>query len=186
MLINNKNNNEITTIKMNEKNLQQVKSIKYLGVIIDDKLDFKENFDYVCEKVSKKVSFLGRISKKLDFTTKILIYITCIAPHIDYCSTILLLNTDTELQRLQKIQNKAMRIIPKVNRYTPIKTMLDILQWQTIKQRICYNTMIMIQKIKNGTFPEYLKKELTNTCNEIEYNLRNEIKRLDKIKIIKM
>lgn len=63
--------NENIKLKMNNEEIQQTKSTKYLEVIIDDKLEFKERFDYVCKKMTKKVGLMGRMSKKLDFETKI-------------------------------------------------------------------------------------------------------------------
>lgn len=37
--------------------------------------------------------------------------------------------------------------------------MLEVFQWQSIKQRIDYNTMIMIHT-KNGLMPKYLQKKI--------------------------
>jgi hypothetical protein len=37
--------------------LECVKKIKYLGVIIDDKLQFKDHCDYMLRKIGKKTSF---------------------------------------------------------------------------------------------------------------------------------
>jgi len=41
--------------------LERVDKIKYLGVIIDDKLQFKDHCDYMLKKIGKKTSFLNRI-----------------------------------------------------------------------------------------------------------------------------
>lgn len=77
------------------------------------------------------------------------------------------------MDRLQKIQNKAMRIILKVNKYTPIKIMHEMLQWQTVRQRIKYNTMITIHKIKNNLLPEYLNENLKTNRETHTYETRN-------------
>lgn len=42
--------------------IEMVYNFKYLGVIIDHKLNVKKNVDYVCKKVAKKVGTLSRLS----------------------------------------------------------------------------------------------------------------------------
>lgn len=172
MIINRKAHDQLK-LKMNNMEIENVKNIKYLGLIIDEKLDFKENFDYVCKKMAKKVGFLGRISKKLDIETKITIYKTIISPHLDYCSTILYLANETQLTKLQKIQNKAMRIILRLNRYTNIKLMQEMLRWQSVRQRLMYNTLIMIYKIEHNMMPQYLKKCISRVHETHNHNTRN-------------
>jgi hypothetical protein len=61
--------------------------------------------------MAKKVGFLGRIQQKLTKTAKITIYNSIISPHLDFCSSNLFLSNEEDLNRLQVIQNRAMRII---------------------------------------------------------------------------
>lgn len=123
--------------------------------------------------MAKKVGLLGRISRKIDVETKITIYKTIIAPHLDFCSSILYLMNEQQMNRLQKIQNKAMRIILRMNRYTNIKFMLDTLHWQSVRQRLTYNTLTMIHKINNNLLPQYLKTNLKTVHETSRYNTRN-------------
>jgi len=39
--------------------------MKYLGIIIDDRLRFKDHYDYILKKIGKKISFLNRIDKSI-------------------------------------------------------------------------------------------------------------------------
>jgi hypothetical protein len=55
--------------------------MKYLGVEIDEKLDFKQRVATTIKKM-KKVGFLGRIQQKQNKTSKITIYSRIISPHI--------------------------------------------------------------------------------------------------------
>lgn len=47
-------------IKINNEKINVETEIKFLGIIIDDKLKFKSNIDYVVKKVERKVDVLGR------------------------------------------------------------------------------------------------------------------------------
>lgn len=46
---------------MDGTEIERVKNIKYLGIIIDNKLRFEEHCDYMLKKIGKKISFLNRI-----------------------------------------------------------------------------------------------------------------------------
>lgn len=143
-------------VKIDDTKIEEVAEFKYLGVILDDKLSFKSNINFVIKKIAKKVGFLGRLSKKLSSWSILTVFKTIIAPHIDYCSTMLFMNNDTDLKRLQLLQNRAMRLILKCNRRTHIDDMLKTLNFQSVKQRIYFNTLLMIYKIKNKLLPAYL------------------------------
>jgi hypothetical protein len=97
-------------IKIDDIELQRVTEMKYLGVIIDDKLKFDSNTNYIIKKAAKKINFIGRLSNKLTTNSKILLYKSLVAPHFDYCSSILFLANTGQFQDMQKIQNKMMRI----------------------------------------------------------------------------
>jgi len=83
--------------------IEMVNEIKYLGLIIDHKLDFKKNADNVCAKVAKKYGVLSRLARNLTVTARKNIYTAVIAPHFDYCSTLLFLCNDNYFGKLQKL-----------------------------------------------------------------------------------
>lgn len=159
-------------IFMSGEKLEQVLEIKYLGVIVDYKLNFKSHVEYITKKIAKKINFLSRISNDISLFTRITIYKSIISPHFEYCGTILYLLNQTDMQLLQKLQNRAMRVILKCNRYTPITVMLDTLQFMSVKQRIYYNTIIFIFKIKEGLLPDYLNDRIQYVHETHEHNTR--------------
>lgn len=173
MVIKNKisDNNE-TNVIINNTKLNQVSETKYLGIIIDDKLDFKKNLDYVIKKMSKKINFLARINNQLPPITRTKIYTSIVASHIEFCSSILFLSNETDFNKLQLLQNRGMRILLGCNKYTSIKSMLDCLFWMTIKQRVYFNTIVLIFKIINNLLPNYLTNKINYVKDGHNYNLR--------------
>jgi len=91
--------------------VERVEVMKYLGIIIDDRLRFTDHCDYVIKKIGKKISFLNRIGKSITLYARCLIYKSIIAPHFEYCATLIINMGETQLSRLQKAQNRAMRVI---------------------------------------------------------------------------
>lgn len=160
--------------EINNKIIEKVEKIKYLGFIIDKELKFRDHIDYICKKIGKKIGFFKRIRNKISITTAINIYNTIIKPHFEFGSTILYTCClETQIERMQKLQNKAMRCILKCNRYTPISVMLDSLQWLNIKQRLEMNTLCFVQKMKMGNAPEYLCENIKYVGEVQPYELRN-------------
>lgn len=144
-------------LSINKKTIQWVTQIKYLGIIIDKNLNFNIHFEEICKKLSKKIGFLRRVSKDVSLYTRIIIYNTVIRPHYQYCCTILYLLNTGQKNKLQVLQNRAMRSILKCNKYTPINSMLSVLNWLSIIDLINYYTMIFIHKIKIRQYPNYLE-----------------------------
>lgn len=75
--------------------------------------------------------------------------------------------------RLQRLQNRAMRVILKVNKYTSVKSMLEALMFMSVKQRIYYDSLILIFKIKNNLMPDYLKNEISFVSQHHNHNVRS-------------
>ena len=73
-------------------------------------------------------------AKKLRKKLAIKIYNTIIKPHFEFGSTIIYTCcNETQLNGLQKLQNKSMRAILKCDRYTSIQFMLNTLKWTCLK-----------------------------------------------------
>lgn len=173
MFITNKVIKEDFELKVNNEKLNRVKETKYLGVVIDEKLKFSSNTSYILKKMAKKINFLGRIKRKVSISTRIKIYMSIIAPHIEYCSSILFLCNKGEIAKLQKLQNRGMRIILGMSRYTSSKFMRSCLKWMSVKQRIFFNVLVLVFKIKNNLVPKYLQKYIRYNSEVIKKNLRN-------------
>jgi hypothetical protein len=90
---------DLLKVKIGDNDLECVRHMKYLGVVIDDKLKFNKNMEMLQKIISKKINF---IRSKLRKTT---LYKAIILPHLDYCSSILFLANNSELSYLQKLEN---------------------------------------------------------------------------------
>jgi hypothetical protein len=145
---------------MDGQSVERVSSLKYLGVVIDEKLKFQHHLNFVSKKAGKKFGVLCRLNKDLTFWSKILVYKSIIAPHFEYCTSILFLFSDTQMYQLQKIQNRCMRLVLRCGRRVPVRAMLATLGWLSVKQRVYYKTLQLIKKIKLGLVPAYLLEEI--------------------------
>lgn len=159
-------------ISIDNTKIEIVQSIKYLGVIIDNNLKFGEHVDYVCKKVSKKLGFFYRCGKYLSPWARRTVYNTIIMPHFNYASTILYLVNKSDIARLQLLQNRAMRIILRCNRYTSINTMLMTLNWFNIQEYLEINSLKFIHKIHLKLLPQYCINKLSTFKDIHDHNTR--------------
>lgn len=136
MVVTTRRSESNAVISIDGETVERVNVMKYLGVMLDEKLTFAEHVDYTIRKAARKLGVLCRINRYLSFDNKIMIYKTLIAPHFDYCSSILFLATNQQRKRMQIVQSKAMRMILRCDRLTPRIIMLDSLQWLSIRQRV--------------------------------------------------
>jgi hypothetical protein len=160
-------------IKIDNEKLENVNVMKYLGVYIDSHLKFDDHVSYVLRKAGRKISYLGRIGKKLSRSTKTLIYNCIVAPHFDYCASILWNATDENIKKLQVLQNKAMRIILQCKRSTHVKDMLTRMDWLNIKHKLALQVLLLVKKILNGEVPSYLSDEVRYVNDIHNYSTRN-------------
>lgn len=152
--------------------LERVEKMKYLGVIIDDKLQFKDHCDYMLKKIGKKTSFLNRIGNFISAYTRCIVYKSIIAPHFEYCATLLVAMGETQLNKLQIAQNRAMRVILQCNRFTKVEYMLQALQFMSIRQRLCYNVCVFIFKIINNMASMALSNKIEIVGSECDRQTR--------------
>ena len=164
---------KVPDIILDKEKLSIVQSVKYLGVYIDSELNFKTHIEKLIQKFAQRVNYFSRVAKSLNLKCRVDIYKSIVAPYFQYCPTILIYANNTDLNRIQVIQNRAMRIILKCNGYTPIRLMLECLGFLTVRQYYMYQTLYFIFKINNNFLPMYLKHQLVVVHEIHEYQTRN-------------
>jgi hypothetical protein len=156
----NVNYHVISNIKINDSRIDFVFDYKYLGFWIDCKLKLDKHTQMIVNKMLSKLYLFKRLAKKLNVSTLSMLYKSLVAPQINYCSSLLSMLNDSQIDKIQKVQNRFMRLILKAHWLTPIKNMLSELNWLSIKQLICFNTLKLIFKMEQGETPEYLTRRL--------------------------
>ena len=159
-------------LNIEEKDLEWVEQIKYLGFVIDNTLSLKKHCEYIQRKISKKLFFFSRVARDLSMYARITVFKTIIQPHFDYCATLLYMADNSSVQSLQVLFNRGMRIILRCSRYTSIRMMLSVLNWFSVSQRLYYFTMIFVFKLSRGMLPSYFDEFATLRGEIHSYNTR--------------
>ena len=90
--------------------LQYVSHYTYLGIKLDCSLTFELHASESLRMVAHKLYLLARVRKFITTEQSITIYKTKIVPYFDYGDIFLINITSKTRQKLQKLQNRALRI----------------------------------------------------------------------------
>lgn len=100
-------------------------------------------------------------------------YNTIVRTHFDYCSSLHLRANKEQINDMQKIQNRAMRIILKCDYRTPREVMFNTLNMLSIEQKIKMNVLNLIFKTKMKMVPDYIHEQITYNRDNHGINTRN-------------
>ena len=89
--------------------MRRVKTVKYLGMMVDDKLVWDQHEDYISSKVTHNIGILKRARHFMPQESLLLLYHTLIECHVRYCSIVWRQCGETQKDKLQTSQNKAAR-----------------------------------------------------------------------------
>ena len=87
--------------------------VKLLGIVIDNKLHVSLHVSSNCKKASRHLNTLARISNYLDVSTRRTIYDSFVAGNFNYCPLVWHICGATNNNKIEKIQERCLRIIYK-------------------------------------------------------------------------
>ena len=76
-----------------------------------------------------------------------------------------------ELQKLQRVQNTAARLVVRSRKYDHISPVLRDLHWLPVKKRIDYKILLIVYKAINNSCPSYITELLS--LKKMSRNLRS-------------
>ena len=97
---------------------------------------------------------------------------------LDYCNSLLVSASQAQIDRLQKVQNHAARVVMKKKMSDHVTPLLHELHWLPIKYRCQFKVATFAFRHFDESLPSYLSNCLTS--REYGREVRsNEVKRLD-------
>ena len=82
--------------------------------------------------------------------------------------------TKCNLQKIQKMQNRAARILTGSSSDVPTTDLMRQLKWQTLEERRDNKKALLMRKVKTGTAPDLIKN-LFNICDNQNYSSRSNL-----------
>ena len=115
----------ISHFQVNGNDIDFVKKIKYLGFMINENLKWESNVKYTQKKISRAIGLLKYAKQYVQEDTLRNMYISIVQPHFSYCCSVWGCCGATKLKTLQKLQNRAARIVTGSPLDTPTAPLLQ-------------------------------------------------------------
>ena len=154
--------------------IEEVRQTKFLGVILDDKLNWHAHCEFICGKMAKGIGIIINARKVFYETTLLSLYNSLILPYASYCIHV----WGKAPKHVLVLQNKAVRIITGVPPRTSADNLyleLDIVPVKTKKSVRAIS--IFMYKYVNGMLSELFLDMVTPVSEIRNYDTRQAMNR---------
>ena len=159
-------------LKIGESVITPAGSIKNLSIMFDNNLTMKDHVSLSCRTVNFHLRNLNRIRSYIDRSTCAHAVRSLILSRLDYGNPLLGGLSSTDLDRLQKQQNRAAHLIYQVNKRSSATPPIRELHWLPVEQRIKFKISVHVYNCVYGFSPVYLQ-DLISKYNSGRQGLRS-------------
>ena len=151
---------QLPTINVDNSSIVPSDKVRNLGVIFDKHMVMDRFVSLKCKSACFQLHRIGKIRQYLDNTTTKKLVQALVLCHLDYCNSLLYNMPDSQLRRLQIIQNSAARLITGTKKFSPITPVLEQLHWLPVKSRISFKILLLTFQCLHNMAPSYLQELL--------------------------
>ena len=159
---------ELPPYYLDHTRIKQVHKTKYLGLTVDDKLCWDEQYKSVKGKVVGGLASTRKLKNILPQFQLLNVYQALVESHLRYANVIWGALSDTKISTLQKYQNRALDLIESSKMKDAWNKNL-----MNISQLITFDRAVMTYKIVNQLCPEGLQSKFIERSVISKYNTRN-------------
>jgi hypothetical protein len=164
--------------KVGNQSLNTVEKYKYLGVVLDEFLDFSKVSDSLAVGGSRALGSINakfRILKNMGVETYTKLFENCVMPVLHYSAGVWGLQS---LHSLQNVQNRAMRFYLGTHKFTPTLGMLGDLGWYPLELYRKIEAVRLWNRFINMSDDRITKKIFMWDVEECQRNWSAEIKKV--------
>ena len=170
---NKKHTTEDVHITINNVKIDRVYVTKFLGVMIDHNLNWKEHIDVINSKISKSIAIIYKASKILKTASLYTLYCSLFLPYLNYCAENWGNTYESNFSKLFLKQKRVIRIISKAEFRDHTNPLFKNLKILKLNDLIKLRSAIFMYKANKNTLPTNLQSMFKeNTVNK-NYNFRN-------------
>ena len=124
-----------------------------------------EHTKALSSKISRFLGFLKYAKKLLPKHTLSQMYRGIVEPHFRYCCSVWGNCGDSRLSMLQKLQNRAARIVTNSSYDAPAANLIEELKWPTVHDMIKQETATIVFKYLSTLFTRNWTRDIVNLRN---------------------
>ena len=172
MIFGNRKQKKEINITINNNNIERVYVTKFLGGMIDNKLNWKEHINVICNKISRSMAVMYRASKLLTTKSMYTLYCTLILPYLNYCAENWGNTFEKNLSKIFLKQKRIIRMISKAHFREHTNPLFKKLKILKLNDLIKLRTAIVMYKANNNILPKNLQSLFIDNNTIHIYNLR--------------
>ena len=169
---------ESLELSIDNVSIKQVSTTKSLGILIDDNMAWHSHIDKLSKKIASGIGAIKRIKPFVSPEILHYIYNALVQPHFDYCSIVWGNCGKTLSEKLQKLQNRAARILTSSSYDADAGYLLQQLGWKDLIAQRQIQVALMVFKALNDLVPDYLSSMFTERSTP-GYVLRDSTNKLN-------
>jgi hypothetical protein len=152
-----KMDNNNCSLSVGETSIKPTDCMKILGALFDQHLTMEKQINSVIRSAYFQLRMIGMIKHYLDKPMLARIIHALFTSRIDHMNSLLVSVPSYDINRLQKVQNHAARLLSGARRCDHITPVLKSLHWLPVTERVVYKILITAHKcICAKSAPEYL------------------------------
>ena len=124
-----------TQLSIDNVPIEQVPTVKSLGIYIDENLTWYPHIDKLCKKIASTTGAIKRVKPFVPQSNLLNIYNSLVQSHFDYCSLVGGNCGKTLSNKLQKLQNRASRLITSSNFDVDVDSLFHKLSWKDLRMK---------------------------------------------------
>lgn len=166
-------NEELSPVKINNEPLERVKTFKFLGVTLQENLQWNCHVNQTCTKLSKAIAMLHRVKTFLPKKSLITLYNSFFLSHLNYCSLVWNFTTEANVRKIKTLQKRAIRIItssPFREHTVPLFRDEKILPVELLFQ---HRAAMFMYDLHRGTIPTFISSKFLFTNSIHQHNTRS-------------
>ena len=148
------------TIQIDSKTVSRVSVTKFLGIYLDQNMNWKEHIRIKSNQIAKVNGVLCRLKNQLPQDILKTIYNCLILPHINYAITSFGNTNSKEIKRIKILQKKSVRILSNSSFISHADPLFKNLRLLKLDDLFMINCCKLYHKSVKGLAPPYLKHQL--------------------------
>lgn len=168
-MFSNKASTGVFNIMVDDNIITQSHCEKFLGVHMDDKLQWSNQVDACCKKLSKIIYCLRIMSKYCDYQILITMYRSLIESVLAYCVNIWGHSSENNMLRLFRVQKQAVRLIANIKGSDTCKPYFITYNILTVPSLYIFKTILHL--INNENIPQNKHIHKYNTRTKMDYHI---------------
>ncbi len=119
-------------------------------------MNLEQHVKDVCKSAFYHIQNISKIRDCLTHNDTETLVHAFISSKLDFCNALLYGLPQCVVDKLQRVQNSAARLVTRTRKYEHITPVLMDLHWLPVEQRIEYKILLLTYKSLNGMAPKYL------------------------------